>query len=105
VRARAAIAELGARFIRPGSLVLVHGHSRVVLALLRRAVAQVPSALLTECDLLARFQGLCGCWLACMTRQMMDNILNCNNLKRVLLQTPSHGTDASSCGSPAAKIP
>ena len=41
VRARATIAELGARFIRPGSLVLVHGHSRVVLALLRRAVAQV----------------------------------------------------------------
>ena len=40
VRARATIAELGARFIRHGSLVLTHGHSRVVLALLRRAVAQ-----------------------------------------------------------------
>lgn len=41
MRARATIAELGARFIRPGSMLLVHGHSRVVLALLRRAVAQV----------------------------------------------------------------
>lgn len=41
VRARATIAELGARFIRPGSILLVHGHSRVVLALLRKAVAQV----------------------------------------------------------------
>ena len=41
MRARATIAELGARFIRHGSLVLTHGHSRVVLALLRRAVAQV----------------------------------------------------------------
>ena len=40
VRARATIAELGARFIRHGALVLTHGHSRVVLALLRRAVAQ-----------------------------------------------------------------
>ncbi|BDA47107.1 Translation initiation factor eIF-2B subunit alpha [Coccomyxa sp. Obi] len=40
VRARATIAELGARFIRPGSILLVHGHSRVVLALLRKAVAQ-----------------------------------------------------------------
>ena len=40
VRARATIAELGARFIRHGSLVLTHGHSRVVLALMRRAVAQ-----------------------------------------------------------------
>ena len=41
VRARATIAELGARFIRPGSILLVHGHSRVVLALLRKSVAQV----------------------------------------------------------------
>ena len=41
VRARATIAELGARFIRPGSCLLVHGHSRVVLALLRRAIKQV----------------------------------------------------------------
>jgi translation initiation factor 2B subunit (eIF-2B alpha/beta/delta family) len=41
VRARANIAEVGARFIRPGSMLLVHGHSRVVLALLRKAVAQV----------------------------------------------------------------
>lgn len=41
VRARAMIAEVGARFIRPGSMLLVHGHSRVVLALLRKAVAQV----------------------------------------------------------------
>ena len=40
MRARATIAELGARFIRHGALVLTHGHSRVVLALLRRAVAQ-----------------------------------------------------------------
>ncbi|KAK9840552.1 hypothetical protein WJX81_000785 [Elliptochloris bilobata] len=40
VRARAKIADLGAPFIRPGARVLTHGHSRVVLALLRRAVAQ-----------------------------------------------------------------
>ncbi|CAL5220118.1 g2073 [Coccomyxa viridis] len=40
VRARATIAELGARFIRPGSCLLVHGHSRVVLALLRIAIKQ-----------------------------------------------------------------
>ena len=42
VRARAKIADLGAPFIRPGARVLTHGNSRVVLALLRRAVAQVP---------------------------------------------------------------
>ena len=41
VRARATIAELGARFIRPGACLLVHGHSRVVLSLLRRAIKQV----------------------------------------------------------------
>ena len=40
-RARATIAELGARFIRPGSVILVHGHSRVVLALLQKAIASV----------------------------------------------------------------
>ncbi|GBF99985.1 translation initiation factor eIF-2B subunit alpha [Raphidocelis subcapitata] len=40
IRARQAIAELGARFVRHGSTLLTHGHSRVVLALLQRAVAQ-----------------------------------------------------------------
>ena len=39
-RARATIADLGARFVRPGATVLTHGHSRVVLALLRRAAAR-----------------------------------------------------------------
>jgi len=39
-RARQTIAELGARFIRNGTRVLTHGHSRVVLALLRLAVKQ-----------------------------------------------------------------
>ena len=39
-RARQTIAELGARFIRNGMRVLAHGHSRVVLALLRLAVKQ-----------------------------------------------------------------
>ncbi|WIA14590.1 hypothetical protein OEZ86_013078 [Tetradesmus obliquus] len=39
IRARATIAELGARFIRPGCVLLTHGMSRVVLALLQRAVA------------------------------------------------------------------
>eukprot|EP00891_Asterochloris_glomerata_P008838 jgi/Astpho2/8838/fgenesh1_pm.00129_%23_8_t len=34
--ARQTIAELGARFIRPGCTVLVHGFSRVALALLRK---------------------------------------------------------------------
>lgn len=38
-RARAAIAEQGERFIRPGCTVLCHGHSRVALAVLRRAAA------------------------------------------------------------------
>ena len=46
VRARAKIADLGAPFIRPGARVLTHGNSRVVLALLRRAVAQVPCSFL-----------------------------------------------------------
>ncbi|KAI7843881.1 hypothetical protein COHA_002427 [Chlorella ohadii] len=36
-RARAAIAETGERFIRKGSTVLVHGHSRVAIAILRKA--------------------------------------------------------------------
>jgi hypothetical protein len=39
--ARQTIAELGARFIRTNAVVLTHGYSRVVLALLQRAVAQV----------------------------------------------------------------
>ena len=39
-RARQSIAELGARFVRNGMRVLAHGHSRVVLALLRLAVKQ-----------------------------------------------------------------
>lgn len=38
-RARAAIAEHGERFIRSGSTVLCHGHSRVVLSILRKAAA------------------------------------------------------------------
>ena len=38
-KARAAIAEAGARFIPGGAVVLVHGYSRVVLALLRRVQA------------------------------------------------------------------
>ena len=40
-RARHAIAEQGARFIRGGHTVLVHGHSRVVLTLLRKAASLV----------------------------------------------------------------
>jgi len=47
VRARAKIADLGAPFIRAGARVLTHGHSRVVLALLRRAVAQARPHLLS----------------------------------------------------------
>lgn len=38
-RARATIAEQGERFIRPGFTVLCHGHSRVVLSVLRKAAA------------------------------------------------------------------
>ena len=45
MRARATIAELGARFIRHGACLLVHGHSRVVLSLLRRAIKQVQGVL------------------------------------------------------------
>ena len=40
-RARVTIAELGSRFLRPNYVVMVHGYSRVVLAVLQRAVAQV----------------------------------------------------------------
>jgi len=39
VKARARIAELGERFLESGGAVLVHGRSRVVLALLRAAAA------------------------------------------------------------------
>ena len=38
--ARAKIAELGECFIRNGSVVLTHGNSRVVMALLKRAAAE-----------------------------------------------------------------
>lgn len=38
-KARATIAELGERFIRPGFTVICHGYSRVVLSVLRKAVA------------------------------------------------------------------
>lgn len=54
VKARATIAELGASFIRPGCVLLTHGHSRVVLALLQRAVASVSSRL-------SRAGVACGC--------------------------------------------
>ena len=47
VAARQTIAELGARFIRPGCTVLVHGFSRVALALLRKCAKSV-SALLSD---------------------------------------------------------
>ncbi|KAI8112899.1 hypothetical protein M9434_004219 [Picochlorum sp. BPE23] len=49
-RARNIIAENGERFIRPGNRILVHGHSRVVLAILRRAAAsgQQFSVVVTE---------------------------------------------------------
>ena len=40
-RARVTIAELGSRFLHNNCVVLTHGYSRVVLALLQRAVAQV----------------------------------------------------------------
>jgi len=40
VRARSTIAELGSRFLSPNCTVMLHGMSRVVMALLQRAVAQ-----------------------------------------------------------------
>ena len=40
-RARAMISELGARFIRHGSVVMTHAYSRVVLEVFKKAVAQV----------------------------------------------------------------
>lgn len=39
-RARATIAEIGSRFIKQDSVVMCHGFSRVVLALLQHAVNQ-----------------------------------------------------------------
>ncbi|KAF5833942.1 eukaryotic initiation factor [Dunaliella salina] len=47
-RARSTIAELGARFIRTNATVLTHGFSRVVLTLLKRAVAQVATSALRD---------------------------------------------------------
>jgi translation initiation factor eIF-2B subunit alpha len=38
-RARSTIAELGSRFVHSNTVVLLHGFSRVVLALLTRVVA------------------------------------------------------------------
>ena len=40
-RARNIIAEHGERFIRPGFRILCHGHSRVVLSVLKKAAASV----------------------------------------------------------------
>ena len=40
LKARAKIAEFGTPFIRDGSVVMTHGLSRVVMALLKRAAAQ-----------------------------------------------------------------
>ncbi len=39
-RARAMISELGARFIRHGSVVMTHAFSRVVLEVFKKAVSQ-----------------------------------------------------------------
>lgn len=52
-RARVAIAEVGSRFITHNSTVLVHGYSRVVSALLQRALHQGAhfSVVVTECRL------------------------------------------------------
>jgi translation initiation factor eIF-2B subunit alpha len=52
-RARACIAEEGSRFISNNATVLVHGYSRVVSALLQRAVHQGThfSVVVTECRL------------------------------------------------------
>lgn len=50
VRARAAIADAGARFVRSGGTILTHGFSRAVLALLQRAAGNGAhfSAVVTE---------------------------------------------------------
>ena len=56
---------MGARFVRPGFVVLVHGHSRVVLALLRHAASQVrpwvPSACLMLIPVLQKTPCLHSC--------------------------------------------
>ena len=44
IRARAMISELGARFIRHGSVVMTHAYSRVVLEVFKKAVQQVLSS-------------------------------------------------------------
>lgn len=41
MHARSVIAELGARFLSPNCVVMLHGYSRVVVSMLQRAVAQV----------------------------------------------------------------
>lgn len=65
VRARAKIADLGAPFIRAGARVLTHGHSRVVLALLRRAVAQARPPLLRHAAAPSREVTLALCACSC----------------------------------------
>ena len=40
-RARAMISELGARFIRHGSVIMTHAYSRVVLEVFKKAISQV----------------------------------------------------------------
>lgn len=81
IRARATIAELGARFIRPGCVLLTHGMSRVVLALLQRAVASV--------------RGHAGtCCMCCNTFCMGSCRLACG----VIHDTFVCITDSSMCG-------
>lgn len=41
IDARRSIAENGIRFIEPGSTILIHGHSRVVVSILEHAASKV----------------------------------------------------------------
>ena len=65
VAARQTIAELGARFIRPGCTVLVHGFSRVALALLRKCAKSV-SALLCDRVRYLKQNAWLYCWPECV---------------------------------------
>ena len=67
-RARATIADMGQRFIRDGCTVLCHGHSRVVLAILRRAVASVRGTAPASCCCLLAAPLRCCCCCCCPAR-------------------------------------
>lgn len=73
-RARQSIAELGARFVRHDAVVMVHGFSRVALALLHQ-VAQNVSACPTKHILPTK-----RCILPCHVMNLLHPCMRCHDL-------------------------